>query len=346
MYRVKRVFQLIILLAIAGVILLEPAVSRSAVRSAMELCCTIILPTLFPFMVLTKIWTALGYHVQIQHRIGKLMAMLFHLPAATSPWILGMVGGYPIGAQIITQLYQEKQLTKQEACQMLLFCCNPGLAFVFGAAGTGIFGSVILALALECIVLVSSILIGIFFRPKSIVGTELRTEDTQQIGIISAFIEALPSCCETLLQICGFILLFSLLQFHIQNWLPTSIPTMLLLAAMELTEGISILTDLSIPLHIKFILTAALSGWGGLCVVFQTCSILNRAQLPVRPYVIGKLAQSVCCAGISILLLPLLPKDLPCLTINRIKLFPSLPFILLLVLLVKSFSGKSNENPL
>ena len=97
---------------------------------------------------------------------------------------------------------------------------------------------------------------------------------------------------------------FSLLERLLLHFLPeafaSSLPCALLLGFLELTSGV-----LSLPCsRADFLSCAALLGWGGMSVHFQTRSMLAASPLSARYYLKGKVLQAL----LSLLLaLPALP---------------------------------------
>ena len=61
--------------------------------------------------------------------------------ACVSAFLLGILGGYPLGAATIGQLRADGAISREEGERALAFCSNTGPAFLIGAAGTGVFHS-------------------------------------------------------------------------------------------------------------------------------------------------------------------------------------------------------------
>lgn len=73
------------------------------------------------------------------------------LTRRASAFLLGAVGGYPVGARTVGQL-RAAGLCGREEGECLLTCCNnAGPAFIFGVAGLGCFGSLRAGAALYAI---------------------------------------------------------------------------------------------------------------------------------------------------------------------------------------------------
>lgn len=163
----------IILLAVLSVcFLVLPQTAATGIASGLDICGKTILPSLFPFLVLTNYWIKRGYADKISQYAAPVVQKVFRLPGAVSSAILlGSVGGYPVGAATIAQLYHEDIINQDQAEHAMLFCNNAGPAFVIGVMGSGLFQSATVGIWLYLIHLLSAVLIGILsegrhFRKK------------------------------------------------------------------------------------------------------------------------------------------------------------------------------------
>ena len=93
---------------------------RAQAAEALILCGKSVIPALFPFLVVSSLLIALGFGEWVSPYLAGLMAPLFRLPGlASSALFLGLVGGYPIGAQTAADLYCQRLLTREEAERLL-----------------------------------------------------------------------------------------------------------------------------------------------------------------------------------------------------------------------------------
>ena len=108
--------------------------SKTAVTGGSEglkLCLNSVVPSLFPFLFVSLLLNnALGgIKRNFLHPIGRFLG----IPKGTeSLLLLGLVGGYPVGAHCINEAYRTSNLDRRTAHRMLGFSCNAGPAFVFG----------------------------------------------------------------------------------------------------------------------------------------------------------------------------------------------------------------------
>lgn len=142
-----------------------PKDSMAAARDGLTLCYNVIIPSLFPFFVLSALVVDLGLAGHLGRALEGIMRPLFNVPGACAPALaLGFVGGYPVGARTALQLYQKGMCTKTEAERLLAFCNNSGPAFILGVVGAGVFASSKVGVLLYLAHAAASVCVGLVFR--------------------------------------------------------------------------------------------------------------------------------------------------------------------------------------
>lgn len=288
----------------AGLLLYARPVS-SAVAESLALCTTVLLPTLFPFFVLSSLLT----QSCTLTRWGRLMEGLFGLPGAMAPaLLLGAFGGYPVGARTVAQLYSQGRCSKEQAEKTLRFCSNAGPAFVISAVGSGMLGDGRLGLRLWSVHLVSALLIGLFFKgtPNAVKSYNCTVNSKQFSGRMAAFLQAVTGAMGAFLNVCAFVLLFAVLLCLLEQ-LPflSTLPAPwdgLLYGMLELTGGAARLAKADLPRRVLLPALSFLCGWGGLSVQCQAMDLLHRAGLPCRRYLKAKLLHGLTAAALSLLI--------------------------------------------
>ena len=268
--------------------------TAQAVRQGLHLCAASVIPSLFPFFVLTGLLTALG-GTDILPRPLVLPArrLLRCSESGVAVFFLGILGGYPLGARMIAQLCRAGRISAREAQHLLLFCNNAGPAFILGMVGLGRFGSLRIGVWLYLIHVFSAALLAVFLRKRGVFCIETAPSSPRS-SFAAALVEAVTSAGNSMVHICAFIVFFvTLLQLLAEL---TGISHPLLLGAVELTNGSSRLGDT----RMDFLLSAALLGWGGLSVHMQTAAVLQGINVHFAPYLCAKFAHallSFCAAA-------------------------------------------------
>ena len=288
-----------------------PSACADAVRSALSLCLRVVIPSLFPFFVLSAFLLESGVSGMLSVVCSPLMARVFRLSGAgASAVVLGMIGGYPIGADCVRALYTSDAISKREAERLLLFCNNSGPAFILGAVGCGIFGSLRIGAMLLAIHWISAGLIGFFFRFRASKQVGTRICGAPEKPFAAAFCTAVKSAMMTSLNVSAFVIFFAVVTelLHICAFLPRAgVSGAVCTGFWELTSGIAALNTTA-NLRYGLIACAGILGFGGICVHAQTAALLSKTDLSLKPYLLGK---SLHAAISSLLAWGLLPRVVP-----------------------------------
>ncbi len=305
---VDAILLLFLLLCAVGLLLWSQPVS-AAVHQSVTVCTRVLLPALFPFLVLSNLLIGSGALQRFSVRLEPLTRTLFDLPGCFSaPILLGAVGGYPVGAKTVVALYRAGGCTREDALQALTFCNNGGPAFFIGALGAGLLHDTALGVRLYLIHLLAALLIGMLYprNKRTVKQIDCTVDSGGNPKPLSLFLGAVTDGFGAFLNLCAFVLLFSVLicllrQLPGFSFLPQGLQG-LLCGLLELTSGAGLLCAASLPESILCAALSFLSGWGGLSVQLQSLSLLGEAGLSGRRCLWCKLLQGVLAAGLSVLL--------------------------------------------
>lgn len=256
------------LLCAALALVLWPGEAMGAMRDGLKLCGNVIVPSLFPFFVLSSLVVELGMSRYLGRLFQPVMAPLFRVNGAcASALALGFVGGYPVGARTAISLYQNGQCSKTEAERLLAFCNNSGPAFILGVVGAGIFASSTVGVLLYLAHAMASVCVGLLFRFYKAGEDSGRGKSTrpapqfQAQRFSTAFTGSVKSAFLSTLNICAFVVFFTVvIQLLIRSgFLPGLAQALgtvlapfgltpewaqrLLTGALEISSGVSTLSE-------------------------------------------------------------------------------------------------------
>lgn len=274
------------------ILILDGKTAFTGAAEGIDLCIRTVIPSLFPFFVLSSLLTSAF--------LGN--SLPFSLPivpkGAESLLLTGFLGGYPVGAQSIAHAYRSGQLPKEQAERMLAFCNNAGPSFLFGMIAP-MFPSPKYAWLLWGIHIISALAVALLM-PKPMESVQLSQGKSTSIS------DAVGQAVRVMAQVCGWIVLFRVGLTFLERWFFWILPIELqvfLSGLLELSNGcvsLSLVEDT----ELRFLICAAMLGFGGLCVTMQTVSVTH--GLSLRYYFPGKIMQT----GISVFLVWLiLPKE-------------------------------------
>ncbi len=295
-----RIIFCLLTLALLALGFLYSEVAISSMSHGLLLCVTTVIPSLFPFMVLSELFISSGAAELLGKILGRPLAHLFGIsPEGALAVLLGFICGFPIGSKCALSLYRRGRISKQELEHLTVFCNNPSSAFLISAVGVGIFGSKRFGLLLYAAHLVSAMLIGmvsgIYYR-KFPTSQKSNAQNTHS-GFVSAFSDAVTGSASSMLYICAFVVFFSVLGGYITLLCDSlDVPALfrvLLCGFFEMTGGVSAASAL--PLYLAAPICALLCGWSGLSVHFQLVGICQGEDISLLPYILGKLASAALC---------------------------------------------------
>ena len=296
----RRILPTLGLLGVMALLLLCSADAAQAVRDALALCAQSVIPALFPFFVVSSLFIDLGCAAVLGRSLAPIMRRLFGVSGAGgTAFLLGIIGGYPVGGRTAGELYRSGQCEREECERLLAFCNNAGPSFILGIAGLGCFGSVRVGAWLYLIHVGAAVMVGLLFRSTS--RQMGRPEKTETPRWADALIEAVRGGAMSMVSICAFVVFFLVILRLFSRF--TGIQHGAILGIVEMTNGILRLAND----RRGFIWAAGLLGWGGLSVHCQTAAVLSGSGLSLKRYFIGKALQaaiSMAAAWPVSLLLP------------------------------------------
>lgn len=272
-------------------LILDTQTALSGAAAGLELCLRTVIPSLFPFLILSVLVTGnlAGRRISVLHPIGRLC----RIPVGAEGLLaVGLIGGYPVGAQCVAQACRTGMLRREEAKRMLGFCSNAGPAFLFGML-CGVFTESRSLWALWGIHILSAIMTGILLP-----GGSFRTVDPQNIRP-QTLTQALETSLKTISVICGWVILFRVMLAFYQRWFLWFFPdvvSVMISGFLELTNGCC---GLQLAGHegVRFLMAAAMLAFGGLCVCLQTLSVTEDTGAGM--YLTGKLLQTAISIGLA-----------------------------------------------
>lgn len=290
----KRMWQALGLLGVMALLLVRSAVAGEAVRRGLTLCARSVIPALFPYFVVSGLFTSLGFAEGVGRRLAPVTEHLFGVSGAgASALFLGLLGGYPVGGRTAGQLYRAGRLEKDEAQRLLAFCNNAGPSFILGVVGLGCFQSLRAGVLLYVIHALSAVLVGVLQKKKGRPRRSAPRPLSPPENILPAFIRSVQDSAGAMVRICGFVVFALVVQALLAEL--TGITHPAALGFIELTGGVVRLG--SSPSD--FVWAATLLGWGGLSVHGQTAAVLAGTGLRMDRYFLGKLLQAAVSAVLA-----------------------------------------------
>lgn len=292
-------------------VLLMPDTSSNAIKYGLTVCGEIVIPSIFPFAFLCILIYTTNISKLLEFIINKtpLKKMVINSSVGVVI-IMSLIGGYPIGSKLISMLYKEDVINNELANILLMFCINPGPAFVIIAVGNGMLRSYKAGVILFIASTMSCIILGIILlsRNKSSAKQTVRRYDLFTEGIIKSISESTSA----VINICSFVVIFSCIGSAIKVILPERIST-IILSFLEVTNGCLYSSKSSIY-YLAFIIA-----FSGFAVHFQVFALSGRIKINYLSFYIGRISHSILTVLLTYIIEKIFPVTINTSTTGNIK---------------------------
>jgi len=331
-HRIKAVFLAVTVSMLTFSLVLLPRDALQAATEGMKVFWEIVFPSLLPFFVLSEVLLGLGVVHFIGVLLEPLMRPVFNVPGVGAfAMSMGLVAGYPMDAVITSKFRRKGLCTQTEGERLLAFTNTADPLFIFGAVAVGMFGLPSLGVVLAVAHYLSSFTVGFLFRfhrrrergleisaEESTGGTLRRAaraflrgrrEDGRPLGQLVG--DAVRESIATLLMICGFIMLFSVMVrvltvlgfmhsiaplvaalLRVCDLSPRLVPAVLR-GLLEIDLGTVAASKAAAPLVQRAIVASGVIAWSGLSVHGQVASVLKGTDIRMGPYVVARFCHAI-----------------------------------------------------
>ncbi|MCL2755019.1 MAG: hypothetical protein FWD35_04810 [Oscillospiraceae bacterium] len=265
----KKIGVILLCVAFGAVLVFDAAGIADSVSRCVSLCLNTIIPSLFASL-------ALAIFVMQSGLVGN---------SSRAVLIMSLLGGYPVGARLLADSHDK---TRAERALMYCYCPSPVfLIAIAGSSGLRIW----LSNALACVIF--AIISNIFAERKP---ATLNTTVNCQLSIVNC----VTGAGKTLFQICAVMLAFAVF-----------------LRVLEFIGVMALLPDYAyafaeitrvMGLNAPSAVIAALTSFGGVCVLLQTAAI-TRGRLSLRKFALARVPIALLSAGICYGLNSFFPHD-------------------------------------
>ncbi len=263
-----------------------------------ELCAGTMVPSLFPFLVVSSFASNSGAIDFLGEKTEKFFKKFFSFSGnAGSVFVMGLFSGFPVGCSLASDLYSKNRITRNEAKRIVLSGVNAGPAFVIGAVGTMMLSS----FRAGCIIFLSLTLSSVFigYISKYILSSEevpAGYSPVRQISLTDALVTSVYSSSKSMLLICAWILIFSSAINIFSGISENGRIIDLVRIFAEVSAGCKKISETKNPAHLAFVI-----GWSGLCVHCQVMPYVIKVGLKLKYFFCARLfhaaLSSLVCAG-------------------------------------------------
>lgn len=288
----RKFFLHIILLCFFFLILIFPPLTLKGALSGLLLWYNVLLPTLLPFIITTNIIITTNSFTLITSFLGTPFQKIFGVSKAGSfAVIIGFLCGFPMGSKVISDLYKQEIISKNEAQYLLSFCNNTSPMFIISYLVTQTFKDTSLIVPTFICLYGAPVILSFFTRHyyKFKIDDHRFQNSAPTTFKMSIIDQGIMDGITLVVKIGGYVMLFSIFLSLLTPFARDIFPPLIhLLPAFEITNGINIYSRTS-DISLRYYQLIGITSFGGLCALAQTQCVLQDTDLKISDYLLHKL---------------------------------------------------------
>jgi len=286
---------IILSLFVLIMLLIKKSVIYSSIIYALQLWVNNLIPALFPFFIIADILINYNITSYIPKIIKDFCKYIFNITDnMLSILLLSMVSGFPSNARNTRTLYDKNLISLEEANHILIFSHFSNPIFILTTVGVFFFHYEKIGIVLLISHYFSNFLLGILFRNKFHFKKDNLINSWEQPNFGDTFIGAIRKAIDTILLICGIVLVFLMLSsividlFNINGY-----NAMIVKGIFEITIGIEALANLNLNMINKAVIASMILAFGGISVHIQVLSQITGTKIKYIYFFVGRMYQMI-----------------------------------------------------
>lgn len=264
---------------------------------------TRIVPTLFPFMMISSLMVYSGADMELGNLLNKMLKKLYkYSNYGLYAIFMGFFCGFPMGAKVVSDLYEQNKISKSEANTLIAFCNNIGPAYFMGIIipilhKFGYSKTFPFIFGMYGIPAIYGVIIGLIYS-KNPENHNFLTQNTA-VGLNKTNTNSLTpaaiikkSCIDntqSLIILGGYITFTNAFRIFI-DFIPVSVPVRDVMSAfIEITGGVQTIYAAALPQNTRIFWIMTALCFGGISCIMQTGSFLEKSGLSIACYIKHKL---------------------------------------------------------
>lgn len=287
----KNIILTICILLVLCVIIINPQHYISVTLNALNVWANVLLPSLLPFFIFTKMLSSLGTVGNLTSVFSPITVNIYkNSKLSAYTFFMSILTGYPVGSKLIADLYKERKLTKSQAVRSLTFCSNSGPMFILGSVGISMLGSKSSGYIMLISHIVGALLNGIVYRnftPTDTSNHNITTNNQKNTEnlLSSSVLDSITS-----IMLVGGIIVIAFVVIEVLQSVNLFYPIAKLLSLFkidpstslaiingffEITKGTLSIAQLNLVQDLKTIICSTLIAFGGICTMLQSMAFVK-----------------------------------------------------------------------
>lgn len=244
-------------------------------------------PTLFPFMMISSVMIYSGADMELGHILSYPLKHIYKYSAyGLYAIFMGFFCGFPMGAKVISELYEANKLSKEEAVSLLGFCNNIGPAYFLGiiipmlhACGfNSIFPFIFGMYGIPAIY-------GIFLSRQNKSTSHLHITEAKEMSLTGCLKKACAENTQSIIILGGYITFINAFRIFLDFFMLSDNVKCILSGFLEIMGGIQIIYTSSLPPAQKVLWTMTALCFSGISCLMQAACFIEKVRLPFSTYI-------------------------------------------------------------
>jgi sporulation integral membrane protein YlbJ len=331
--------RLAIPIILAIIMIIHPENIFPAAKRGIDTWWQVVFPGLFPFFIISELMIRFGIVHFLSVFLEPVMRPLFNVPGSGALVLAaGYTSGAPIGGVLTSNLEQQNLIDKEEAGRLVAFTNNASPLFMLSSIAIGFLGLPQVGWLLAGSHYAANLCVGILLKVLSSKKEYIfNTYTIKQLFLLAlsrmqhagegakqplghSLGDATRKAMQNMLVVGGFIIIFSVL-IEIMSivgllsllgnilgliLLPLGLDQALMVplasGMMEMTIGIKMVAESSVPLIQQLVCISLLLGWAGIAVHAQVAAFISERGINLAPYFLARIMQSLLAAVFTLAL--------------------------------------------
>jgi sporulation integral membrane protein YlbJ len=287
----------------------------SSVANGLNLYALNVLPALFPFLFFSKILGELNFGYDLGKVMNKPIKKLYNVSGIGGyVLVMAMLSGYPIGAKVLSDLYEKKHISSSEARTISTFTSSSGPLFIVGTVGIIMLNNKLAGFVILISHYLGTIINGLIYRRKKPKENNSPVIFAPLIDSTKVMSDSITNSIISVAVVGGYIAIFNMALDVLTDYNIISLFARLFSFAnldyncgigffssiIEITKGCLIMSKSGISIKTIVPLCTFAITFGGLSITLQSMTFLTKCKIKPAFYLLSKFTQAIISMVISL----------------------------------------------
>lgn len=288
-------------------IVFNPIVSAKGASNGLTLWYSILIPSIFPSMLISKLLISLNFDDLINKWLYPLFKHIFPITKyCVFSIVFSIIAGLPTSSAIIYHLYKSEKISIYEAKYLIILTSNPSITFLINYVAYHILNKTFSLYIVLFIVYFSSYLSSYIYyicnKKYFKESAYLSFSDKKNNLAPQSTNEILLDSIKTITFVGIYVMIFSIIQQNVYYLFNNIYITTVIACVLEISSACNMCLSIS-ELPIRFMFTMICSTFCGICAFFQINSVANIGKNNILFIIKYKMLSAACALSITIILL-------------------------------------------